>query len=161
MPPGARAPCRDQPSGSPCTMRGASLGCRATVAWTASYASAVSAAHREPRMSQPTCTTVVTPTAAALASPSSTVPDCMSRWVWESATGTRRGSGSGGAAFLSPRVEVGMPRSYERGMPSRLGERSVGLAVIGGQEVRQMPVMAALLDLGFLTALGRRHPDRP
>ena len=58
------------------------------------YAAAVSAAQREPARSQPTWTTVVTPTDAALARASSTVPDCMSRWVCESATGTRRGSGA-------------------------------------------------------------------
>lgn len=79
-------------------MRGASFGWRATAAWTFSYAAAVSAAHREPFTSQPTWTTVVTPTEAAFARPSSTVPDCMSRWVCESATATRRGSGSGGGA---------------------------------------------------------------
>lgn len=122
----ARAPWRDQPSGSPWTMRGASFGCRATVAWTASYRAAVSAAQREPFRSQPTWTSVVTPTDAALASAWSTVPDCMSRWVWESATATRRGSGSGGAAFFSRSrsraLEEGMPRSYERGMPARSSE---------------------------------------
>lgn len=79
---------------------GASFGCRATAAWTFSYAAAVSAAQREPFTSQPTWTTVVTPTEAAFARPSSTVPDCMSRWVCESATATRRGSGSGGGASL-------------------------------------------------------------
>src|SRR5690242_21738555 len=100
-------------------MRGASFGCRATAAWTLSYAAAVSAAHREPRTSQPTWTTVVTPTDAAFARASSTVPDCMSRWVWESVTGAPRGAGSGGAALLSaflPAFED-MPRSYGRGTP--------------------------------------------
>src|SRR6478609_6932743 len=40
FPPGSRAPCRAVPSGSPCTMRGASLGCRATEAWTDGWAAA-------------------------------------------------------------------------------------------------------------------------
>ncbi len=108
LPPGSRAPWRAVPSGSPWTMRGASLGCSATEAWTARWAAAVSAAQREPATSQPTWTTAVTLTAAARARDSSTVASCMSRWVWESATGTLRGSGSGGASVrLMPTIVRG------------------------------------------------------
>lgn len=86
-----------------------------------SYAAAVSAAQRDPFTSQPTWTTVVTPTEAALRRASSTVPLCMSRWVWESATATRRGSGSGGGVSRSERSE------RDEGLA---GEGLAGLALI-------------------------------
>ena len=47
-------------------------------------------------------------------------PSCMSRWVCESATGTRRGSGSGGGAFLSAADAHGR-RSYEGHAGHRAG----------------------------------------
>lgn len=77
---------------------GASLGWRATAAWTRSWAAAASAAQREPARSQPTWIRVVTPTEAALARVSSIESACMSTWVWLSATSTVSASGSGGAS---------------------------------------------------------------
>ena len=69
---------------------------------------------------------------AALARPSSTVPDCMSRWVCESATGTRSGSGSGGAASRTGWHATDRTRTVAP--PS--------LAVEGVQQVGEVPVVA-------------------
>ena len=81
--------------------RGASLGCSATPATSASWVAAASTAHRAPGRSQPICTIRGTPTAAAAASASATgsgssSPRAMSRWQWLSTTGCGSGSGAGG-----------------------------------------------------------------
>ena len=71
----------------------------------------------------PTWIRVSTPTAAACSRAAATVPGCMSRWVWESATATRSGSGGGGAACLSSRDGL----AEGEGMALILGTRPRGI----------------------------------
>ena len=109
--------------------RGASLGCRATPATSASYVAAASTAHRAPGRSQPICTILGTPTAAArarAASVASQSPSAMSRWQWLSTTGCgsgfgRRAAGPGRGRAPSPRPRSPAPaRRSGRSAPGRV-----------------------------------------
>ena len=69
------------------------------------------------------------------------VPSCMSRWVCESATATRSGSGSGGGVFLS----CGAMAAILRGTAART---SLAVVLEGVQQVGEVPVVASGVLLG-------------
>src|SRR5690625_2276973 len=148
---------------SPCTMRGASLGCRAAAAHTRpGWASATSAAHFDDGRSTPTCRSGLTPTLSATPMISSTSGVCMSMWVWLSATGTRRGSGTGGGVCLlrsSTALPLRLPmlsgpstKAPAGGAPvapaHRRGSGAAGLSVDLAAQARQLLVDHGLVEFG-------------
>ena len=129
--------------------RGASLGCSATPATSASWVAAASTAHRAPRRSQPICTIRGTPTAAAAASASSTgraasSPRPMSRWQWLSTTGCGSGSGAGGRSLTPTRADPGQHRVRD-GL-RRLGRDPVAHALEDPELVGAGDVLGAAVD---------------